>query len=432
MNRSRDTKERKPPKHAGRQNGTPGKPLLAVQPGELRERVLPLLIPFEAISADRLARGIGSDTNVSRAITRYTNVLEIIGLTTRGPDGITLTHRGIRFRNATGVESARSALMPVWTEPGIPADVYKAVSQSGSCTKEQFAVRLRAVEHEEEAEFWLSWLITTGIAEQKGDTITFTALPRALLYTNAEIRRHREIVYRELAALTNPTLTSGGNCYHSELPRLLAAFHGAKPDKAESHMARFVEAAFRRLGLIVQTSNGPRDTGATLHFDTEGDDAVASFLYPPSAASEEFNGFAIPIELKRTYSDKKAVAQVLAARGRIESFYGSIETAPITISGSETYSDKVARDYAKANNVLHLPIEALNAIAEEQMSRYRDGRPLLTFADLWQAIVQFRTAVYIEPTTEDWTEAVTSACDARCIEDFGGKRHGALPASRKS
>jgi hypothetical protein len=305
--------------------------------------------------------------------------------------------------------------MPVWTEPGVPADVYKAVSQSESCTKEEFTARLRAVQRGDEADFWLSWLIATGVAEQKGDSIMFTSLPRAMLYTDAEIRRHREIVYRELAALTNPTLTSGGNCYHSEPSRLLAAFRGAKPDKAEPHMARFVEAALRRLGLIVQTSNGPRDTGATLHFDTEGDDAVAFFLFPPSAASEEFNGFAIPIELKRTYSDKKAVTQVLAARGRVESFFGSIETAPITISDTDTYSDKVARDYAKANNVLHLPIDALNAIAEEQMNRFRDGRPLLTFADLWQAIVQFRAAVYVEPTTDEWTKAVTAACDARAL-----------------
>jgi hypothetical protein len=81
----------------------------------------------------------------------------------------------------------------------------------------------------------------------------------------------------------------------------------------------------------------------------------------------------------------------------------------------------VARDYAKANNVLHLPIDALYAIAEEQMDRFRDGRPLLTFADLWQAIVQFRAVVYVEPTTDEWTKAVTAACDARRILQFGEK-----------
>jgi len=71
MTRSRDTKERKPLKQAGRPNGTPGRPVLAVQPDELRERVLPLLIPFKPTSGDRLAGATGSESKEAGAITEY-------------------------------------------------------------------------------------------------------------------------------------------------------------------------------------------------------------------------------------------------------------------------------------------------------------------------------------------------------------------------
>jgi hypothetical protein len=386
---------------------------LVVGPDELRAKVLPLLIPYEAIELERFAKGLGStDSNLRRGINKYIAVLELFGLAAVDKR-ILLTHRGLRYRNSTLPRSAQAALRPVWTEPGVPSTIYKAVSQSQKCARSEFASRLRALSREVEATFWLDWLVDSGMGVLEGDEITFTSLPSALIYSDTEIRRHREILYRDLASLTNPSLAGRGDCYHTDLAALHSAFKKADPDKAEPYMARLVEAAFRRLGVIVQTTNGPLDSGSGLHFGKEGDDAIGFFFNPPAAASEEFYGFAIPMELKRTKSDKKAVGQALMVDGRVQKFYQAVQTAPITISDSETYEDKVARDYANANRVLHLPLDAIVKTAQEQMDRFCNKRALITFSDLWQTITTFRDQGYMEPTTDEWVKSFSKACDAR-------------------
>lgn len=379
------------------------------------QEFLALLVDGQKTPFAQLAKGVGSTdvTHPKRSIQKELNALEIFALAEVDTSAATLLPSGRRFRN--GSTRAPIVIRNAFVAASIPKSVLATLSQTKMMTKAQAVSRLRAIDREAEIDVWLEWLEFAGFATASGDEVTMqeSIMDPRTLYSGEELARLREQLYRRLAMINDSNIVANGNCFHRPIADLLAAFRAAKPEDAEPPMVRFVEAALYRLGFDVQVANGPRDSGDKLHFGTKGEDVVAFFLHPPAAASDAFNGYVIAAELKRTSSDKKAVVQALGAKGRVTTYYSSeVAVCALTVSDNETYIDKVAFDYASANNVLHVSIDALAALCEEQERRYRKPTAkLITPVDLWHVLNEFQEQNFVEPRNGDVLTAVKASAD---------------------
>lgn len=388
-------------------------PKLAVGVDAVRDFV-PLVVDGKCTPYAQLVKGFGSKDqhHPRRSIQKYLDALEIFELAELTEQGALLLPRGKRFRSS--LTHGALVIRNTFATQSVPNSVLQALAQTPKLTRKDAEARLNAIDRGTETDTWLEWLTLAGLAEVHGDDITMleAAMDPRTLYTSAELRRLRENVYRRIAMISDGAIVPG-SCFHRRPEDLLVDFRSAKAEDAELPMMRLVEAVLFRLGFEVQVANGPRDSGDKLHFGPNGEDVVAFFLHPPAAASDQFNGLALAAELKRTSSDKKAITQALAAQFRVNTYFSSdVAAFAVTISDSETYADKVARDYGNAANVPHLSIETLMALWAEQERRYRrQSAILLTPVDVWRVLNEYRQQNYIEPHTKDFVDAVKASAD---------------------
>jgi len=197
----------------------------------------------------------------------------------------------------------------------------------------------------------------------------------------------------------------------------MESFRSRPVDEAESIMHAIVREALAMFGFSIQTRNGPRDgdgNGRRLRFGARGDDAVALYISEGIASSSSLWGWALGIELKRQYVDKKAVLQATAASDRVREYYGEqVRVMPIVVSGEQHFADQAGREYAEAQRVVHVPIEALAKLAEEQHRRTVNGKRLIVATDILAAIHTWRRGADFAPTVDDVCRAVLAPVKAR-------------------
>lgn len=178
-------------------------------------------------------------------------------------------------------------------------------------------------------------------------------------------------------------------------------------------MCRVVEGAFAALGFDCQWRNGPREGTGSAHegktrlsFGDKGDDLGAFFLTAPALEKDNCVGYVLATELKRSNASKKAVGQAITFAGRVRKFSEerglTVRVLPIVVSGGECYSDKLAKDYAYDNGVLHLPLRALRELLELQHQRFHSPQTLITPPHLLNVLYQFHESATFEPTTKDY------------------------------
>ncbi len=387
----------------------PDPPKLSVSPTSLLTEFMPLLDNNEERSYLQLANGVGSKdiSKPRRAVERYLDVVEIFGLTNNTSTGSKLTIRGMRFRGDPAVSKA--AVREVFHSGAIPASVAKAITVKTSLSKGDAKNILAVLGRDAELERWIEWLEYAEIISVGADAISVRpGGSRVLdLYTPNELSAIEEERYRHLAAIGYADIHSASPSSYRSIGQALGDFRDASPEKAEPLMQRFVQAAFAALGIVVQVQNGPRETSAPskkakVQFGSEGEDAVGFFLHPPGAAAESSLGCILVMELKRTASDKRAVGQARTAAGQWSTYFeGRATVLALTVSDSETYAEKSAREYAATNSIVHLPMEAISRLVGLQKELYENARPLITPVHIWTLLENFSRSSYTEPTTED-------------------------------
>ena len=213
---------------------------------------------------------------------------------------------------------------------------------------------------------------------------------------------------------------NGGTLGREALANLEADLEESKGKKTEEVMLRLLDSVFRVLGFEVQRGNGPRETckrktaGSTLKFGPEGDDLAAVFARTPLAYSEARAGWVLAVEAKAGRAPKKSVGQAVTFAGRVRSAWGEEWCVhPVVVSGHETYSEKSAKDYARDNAVVHLPVSGLVATAKHQWEQFRAGKGLVTPPGLLSFVAYARDAGYTEPTAEELAKAVSEIAERR-------------------
>jgi hypothetical protein len=388
-------------------------PQLDVSPETFFREFVPLLALDRARAHSELAAGLGStDVNKpQRATRRFVDAAELFGIAKESDGGFALTGRG-RTTLYGGDRQAAALRRSFCFEP-IPREIVAFLT--APIAREIFARRLQSVGRENEATFWLQWLETANIVKMDGETITMLSDPMSpgLALDEDLLAVAEEVVYRRnqmLAEILNSDAIT-------RLRAQMEVLRNGSPSDAESTMHGIVRDALAMFGFSVQTRNGPRDgdgDGRRLRFGAKGDDVVALYVSEGIAASSSLWGWALGIELKRRYVDKKAVLQATAACDRVHEYYGEkVNVMPIIISGEQHFADQAGREYAEAQRVVHVPIAALVELAEEQHSRTLGGKRLIVATDILGAIHIWRRGAAYAPTTEDVLRDVLAPVKAR-------------------
>ncbi len=382
---------------------------LSVSPEALLGEFIAYLTADEERTFVQLARSVGSKdvSKPRRAVEKFLDAAEIFGLAKVSATGATLTSRGVRFRGDPQVSA--TAVRAAFYSAVLPASVLKALTARAPLSKADARNHMATFGREAEVDAWLEWLKYSGCASIDGDAVTFEQNARRIcdLYLSEELVLLEEERYRHLAAIGYTKPASASDCSYQAVRRLLDEFRKASPDKAEAVMRRFVQNAFAALGILVQAEDGPREassgTGESpVQFGSQGEDSVGFFLRPPVVLAETSAGLVLAMELKRTASDKKAVGQATTAAGKWRAYFdGKASVLAVTISDSETYSEKAAREYAAANGVVHLPVESLAQLTTLQRDRFTEGRNVITPIHIWTLVHGFVQTAYTEPTTSD-------------------------------
>lgn len=358
-----------------------------------------------------LALGLGSrdSSKPRRAIEKFLEAGAIFGFVKTSSTGTILSSRGKRFRSQRSESSnvARSSFL----SSTVPASVLRLIATATSLKKDQLARRLAMLGRDGEVDYWVDWLVHSGLIEISNGTIEIRPVATNPLgdYLPQELALLQEEAYRLLASAGN-----AGIRRHS-VEKLFAEFHRAPPEKSEHVMRQLIQEHFSLVSITVQIEDGPREKNLSfgdlqVQFGSEGEDAVGFFLRPPAATVEDFMGFAIALELKRRASDKKAVGQAVTAAGRWRAFYGqNVTVLPVCISDSETYSEKSAREYAASNSVVHLSVAAVHQIGLLQLELYEKGQQLITPVHVLALLSGFLAEGYIEPTIADVIDGLTNA-----------------------
>jgi hypothetical protein len=382
---------------------------LSVHPDALLGEFVTCLATDEERTFVQLAKSVGSKdiSKPRRAIGKFLDATEIFGLARTSATGVVLTSRGLRFRG--GPQISATAVRGAFYSAPIPSAVLKALSATATLSRADARKRLATLGREAELDVWLEWLKYGRCASVEGETIAFDHATRRVydLYFPEELGLLEEERYRHLAATgySNPASESEYS-YHA-IKRALDEFRKVPPEKAEGVMRKFVQGALTVMGIIAQTEDGPREaaTGpkkSRVHFGSQGEDSVGFFLRPPAVLAETSAGLVLAMELKRTASDKKAVGQATTAAGQWRAYFdGKATVLALTISDSETYAEKAAREYAATNGVVHLPAEALAKLAALQQDLFTDGRNLIVPVHIWALLDGFVQTGYTEPTTSD-------------------------------
>lgn len=382
--------------------------VLEIGPDSIRKILMPLLPMGERRSFEQLARGVGSKTTVKhkRVVEKELMALDLFELVTVASNGVTITPLGLRFKASTTSAAAVAASFAIAEEP---KRVLNALQSDRILTKSEARNRLATIGRDDELDFWIQWLAYGGIIEVAQDDITFKADAGRPIdaYSEFELETINEELYRGLASDQYAERSPSHTYSHEALKLLRTTFDATEPDKSEEPMQELVVHLFRAFGIVVQNTNGPRDGAMGLHFGPAGDDAVAFFLRPSAMRSETSMGLVLALELKRKASDKKAVQQAIGAKNKCDAYFKNrITSYAVTVSDSEAYTDKVAREYAIVGKVVHLPLAALEALAAEQFDRFKRNKPLITPVHLWSGIHEFFLTGYVEPTTSDVVKAV--------------------------
>jgi len=212
----------------------------------------------------------------------------------------------------------------------------------------------------------------------------------------------------------SPSAGGDGELGEAAIEWANAQFLAASENEIAPAMHLLLDRVFRVLGFEVQRVNGEREhrdksgQRPTLDFGDKGDDLAAAFLRTPLCWAEACPGWVLAIEAKGGPAPKAAIGQAVTFEGRVHAAWGKgFRVLPVVVSGRESYADRIAKNYARDNNVLNLPAAALVDLAKRQWHLYHRGEKLITPPALLSFIEYARAIAYTEPSSSELVKTVT-------------------------